>query len=130
MSTNVGTLKDCKPGSYLMIDGEPCRVTSFIKSKPGKHGAAKVRLEGAGLFDNKKRVLMKPADSNVNIPVIEKKKAQVLSVSGDIAQLMDLDSYETFDASVPEDLKGKLDSGVEVIYWQFESKLQIKEIRS
>ncbi|MBW1839242.1 MAG: translation initiation factor IF-5A, partial [Deltaproteobacteria bacterium] len=110
--------------------GEPCRVTSFIKSKPGKHGAAKVRLEGAGLFDNKKRVLMKPADSNVNIPVIEKKKAQVLSVSGDIAQLMDLDSYETFDASVPEDLKGKLDSGVEVIYWQFESKLQIKEIRS
>jgi len=129
MSTTVGTLRDRKPGSYLMIDGEPCRVTSFTKSKPGKHGAAKVRLEGMGLFDNKKRVLMKPADSNVNIPVIEKKKAQVLSVSGDIAQLMDLDSYETFDASVPEELKGKLDSGIEVLYWQFENKLQIKEIR-
>jgi len=129
MATSVGTLRNCKPGSYLMIDGEPCRVTNFSKSKPGKHGAAKVRLEGVGLFDNKKRVLMKPADSNVDIPVIEKKKAQVLSVSGDIAQLMDLDSYETFDASVPEELKSKLDSGVEVLYWQFEGKLQIREIR-
>jgi len=129
MTTSVGTLRNCKPGSYLMIDGEPCRVTNFSKSKPGKHGAAKVRLEGVGLFDDKKRVLMKPADSNVDIPVIEKKKAQVLSVSGDIAQLMDLDSYETFDASVPEELKGKLDSGIEVLYWQFEGKLQIREIR-
>jgi translation initiation factor 5A len=129
MATTVGTLKECKPGSYLMIDGEPCKVTSFTKSKPGKHGAAKVRLEGVGLFDNKKRVVMKPADSNVEIPVIEKKKAQVLSVSGDIAQLMDLESYETFDASVPEELKGIIDSGVEVIYWKFGNKLQIREIR-
>ncbi len=129
MATTVGTLKECKPGSYLMIDGEPCRVTSFTKSKPGKHGSAKVRLEGVGLFDSKKRVVMKPADSNVDIPVIEKKKAQVLSVSGDIAQLMDLESYETFDASVPDDLKGKLDSGVEVLYWKFGNKLQIRETR-
>ncbi len=129
MATTVGTLKECKPGSYLMIDGEPCRVTNFTKSKPGKHGAAKVRLEGVGLFDNKKRVVMKPADSNVEIPVIEKKKAQVLSVSGDIAQLMDLESYETFDASVPDELKGIIDSGVEVLYWKFDNKLQIREIR-
>lgn len=130
MATTVGTLKDCKPGSYLMIDGEPCRVTNFTKSKPGKHGAAKVRLEGVGLFDNKKRVVMKPADSNVEMPVIEKRKAQILSVSGDIAQLMDLETYETFDASIPDELKGKLDSGIEVIYWMFENKLQIREIRS
>lgn len=129
MATTTGTLKDCKPGSYIMLDGEPCRVTSMTKSKPGKHGAAKVRLEGVGLFDNKKRVLMKPADANVDLPVIDKKKAQVLSLSGDIAQLMDLESYETFEAMVPEELKGKLDSGVEVLYWKFESKLQIREVR-
>ena len=130
MSWTQAEVRTLKPNRYVLIDEEPCKILSINISKPGKHGAAKVRLEGVGLFDNKKRVVMKPADSNVDIPVIEKKKAQVLSVSGDIAQLMDLESYETFEASIPDELKGKLDSGVEVIYWQFENKLQIREIRS
>ena len=123
----AGTLRDCKPGAYVMVDGEPCKVTSYAKSKPGKHGAAKVRIEAVGDFDEKKRSLMKPADSEVMVPIIEKKKAQVISVSGDIAQLMDLESYETFDASIPEEFRGKLDSGSEVLYWKMGSKILIKQ---
>jgi translation initiation factor 5A len=123
----TGTLRECKPGAYVMIDDEPCRVTSYAKSKPGKHGAAKVRIEAVGVFDDKKRSLMKPADSEVMIPIIEKKKAQVISVSGEIAQLMDLENYETFDASIPEEFKGKLDSGSELLYWKMGNKVLIKQ---
>jgi translation initiation factor 5A len=123
----TGTLRECKPGAYVMIDGEPCKVTSYAKSKPGKHGSAKVRIEAVGVFDDKKRSLMKPADSEVMIPIIEKKKAQVISVSGEIAQLMDLENYETFDASIPEEFKGKLDSGAEVLYWKMGNKILIKQ---
>jgi translation initiation factor 5A len=123
----TGTLRECRPGAYVMIDGEPCKVTSYAKSKPGKHGAAKVRIEAVGVFDDKKRALMKPADSEVMVPIIEKKKAQVISVSGEIAQLMDLENYETFDASIPEEFKGKLDSGSELLYWKMGSKVLIKQ---
>ena len=34
--------------------------------------------------------------------------AQVISVMGDKAQLMDLETYETFELPIPEELKGKL----------------------
>ncbi|HDD72557.1 MAG TPA: translation initiation factor IF-5A [Candidatus Aenigmarchaeota archaeon] len=124
----TGVIKDCKPGSYIMIEGEPCKVISMTKSKPGKHGAAKVRLEAVGIFDGKKRSLMKPADAEVSIPVIEKKKAQVISVSGEIAQLMDLETYETFEATIPEEFKGKLESGTEILYWKLGNRVLIKQL--
>ena len=126
MAEKTAEIKDCKPGSYIMIDGEPCKVISMAKSKPGKHGAAKVRLEAVGIFDNKKRSLLKPASATVEVPIIEKKKAQVVSVTGDIAQLMDLESYETFEASVPEEVKEKTQPGAEVLYWKLGNRILIK----
>ena len=133
MVTTVIQMRAAKPGSYIVIDGEACKVTSMTKSKPGKHGAAKVRLEAVGLFDGKKRVLLKPADANIDSPIIEKKKAQAITISGTIVELMDLESYETFEATIPDEFKAKLSSGsegAEVLYWKFESNIIIKEVRS
>jgi len=123
------TLKDFKPGHYIMIDDEPCKVTSITKSKPGKHGSTKVRLEAVGIFDGKKRGILKPSSADVPQPIIDKRKGQVISIDGDIAQLMDLEDYSTFDASVPEEFKGKLESGKEVLYWRIGGKVLIKELR-
>ena len=128
MAIRTASLKKCKPGSYIMIDGEPCRVLSMTKSKPGKHGAAKVRLDAMGIFDAKKRSLMKPADSPVDVPIIEKKKAQVINVSGEIAQLMDMETYETFESLVPEEFKGKIEPGREIVYWKLDSRVLIKQL--
>lgn len=128
MPTRAAQLKDCKPGSYIMIDGEPCKVLSLAKSKPGKHGAAKVRLEAMGIFDNKKRSFLGPASAEVEVPIIEKKKGQVISISGDIAQIMDLETYETFETGIPEEFKGKIQPGTEVLYWKFEQKTLIKQV--
>ncbi|MBI4021708.1 MAG: translation initiation factor IF-5A [Candidatus Aenigmarchaeota archaeon] len=123
------TIKDLKPGNFVMIDGEPCKVVGFAKSKPGKHGAAKVRLEGMGIFDNRRRFLLKPASADVEVPEIDKRAAQVISVQGDIAQLMDLTDYATFDVSIPEEFKGKLEAGRDVLYWKIGGRLLIKELR-
>ncbi len=119
-------VKTIKIGNYIMIDGEPCKVTSMTKGKAGKHGAAKVRLEAVGIFDDKKRSLLKPGGTSVNVPIIEKKGAQVLSVSGELVQLMDLSDYSTFDAKIPEELKGKVQPGTEIGYWKFGTKILIK----
>jgi translation initiation factor 5A len=120
-------MKSLKPGHYVMIDGEPCKVSKITLSKPGKHGSTKARLDATGLFDNRKRTLMKPADSGVTVPIIEKNKAQVISVSGDFVTLMNLEDYSTFEANIPREFKGKLASGQEVGYWKIENKILLKE---
>ncbi len=132
MAEKMTEIKNCKPGSYIMINGEACKVLSMTKSKPGKHGAAKVRLDAIGIFDGRKRTLMKPASTSVEVPIIEKKKAQVISVSGNIVQLMDLVTYETFECIIPEEFADKIKpgaEGTEVIYWMIGEKRQIKETR-
>ncbi|MBI4181776.1 MAG: translation initiation factor IF-5A [Candidatus Aenigmarchaeota archaeon] len=123
------TIKELRPGQFVLIDGEPCKVIDLAKSKPGKHGAAKVRLEGMGIFDNRRRFLLKPASADVEVPIIEKKAAQIITVMGDIVQLMDLSDYATFEAAIPEEFKGKLESGREVLYWKISGKILIKELR-
>ena len=116
-------------GSYKIIDGEPCRIMNYTKSKPGKHGSTKIRLEAMGIFDHRRRFLLKPSSADVSVPVIEKKTAQVISISGEIAQLMDMQEYNTFEASIPEELKDKIEAGREVLYWKIGNKILIKELR-
>jgi len=130
MTTRPVPIKDLKPGNYVMIDGEPCKVVSVTKSKPGKHGAAKVRLEGMGIFDNRRRYLLKPADANVDVPIIEKKRGQIITVMGDTVQIMDLEDYSTFETTIPEEFKGKLEPGNEVGYWKIGNRILIKDVKS
>lgn len=127
MATKTSTLKGLKPGHYVIIDGEPCKILRITLSKPGKHGSTKARVDAVGIFDGRKRNLLKPADANVQMPIIEKKKAQVISISGDIVQLMDLEDYSTFEAGIPNGLKGKLQSGSEVGYWKIGNRILVKE---
>ncbi len=129
MAEKVGEVKDLKPGSYVMIDGEPCRVSRITKSKPGKHGSTKARVEAIGVFDGKKRTLLKPTASSCNIPIILKKGAQVVSITGNTAQLMDLEDYQMFDAAIPEELKGKIEPGKEVEYWKIGARIMIKNAK-
>ncbi len=111
-----GSMGDLKIGKYVLIDDAACRVVSIDKSKPGKHGAAKMNVVAIGLFDNIKRTIAKPSDADVEIPIINRKRAQVVSVTGTSAQLMDLESYETFEAEIPEDMRAELEAGKEIQY--------------
>ena len=101
MSYKVVRAGSLKVGSYVIIDGEPCEIVEISKSKPGKHGSAKLRAVAIGVFDGVKRTLLCPVDTQVNVPVIEKRSGQVLSVSGESVQLMDLMTYEVFEAPMP-----------------------------
>ena len=116
-------------GGYVVLDGEACRVVDLQVSKSGKHGHAKVRFTAMGLVDGKKRVTVLPAHDNVEVPIIEKKSAQVLSVSGDTANVMDSESYETFDLEIPEELKGQVSGGLSVMYWTIMDKKVMKQMK-
>src|SRR3989338_5239631 len=86
-----------KPGSTIMIDGEAYVVKSNDISKSGKHGASKCRIEAIGVISGKKKIVAVPGSERFDVPMIEKKKAQVLSVADSSASIMDLESYETID---------------------------------
>lgn len=124
----VGSLKI---GQYVIIDGEPCKIVEFEKSKPGKHGAAKARIVGIGAFSGQKRSLVSPVDAKVDMPIIEKKTAQVISVGEDTVQLMDMETYQTFEASKPDEekLRSELVPGVEVEYWSMLGRNKIIRIK-
>jgi len=113
-------------GGYCIIDNEACVVKSMDISKTGKHGHAKVRLEAVGILSEKKKVLVVPGHERFEVPMIEKKKAQVLSISGDNANLMDSESFENFDLNIPEELSDKIKDGVIVEYWDVEGQKIIK----
>ncbi|HYB92600.1 MAG TPA: translation initiation factor IF-5A, partial [archaeon] len=100
-------------------------------SKPGKHGSAKARIIAIGLFDGSKRSIVSPVDAKIDVPVIEKRSGQVLSMSPDAVQLMDLETYEIFWASIPaeEEIKSKLSSGVEVEYWRALERFKIVRVK-
>ncbi|MGC8568146.1 MAG: translation initiation factor IF-5A [Candidatus Micrarchaeia archaeon] len=106
--------KDLKKGSYVMIDDIPCKVVEIDTSSPGKHGAAKMRITAIGVFTNQKKSLIKPSDGEVEVPIISKKRMQVVSVSETSMQIMDSETYAIYDIPIPEDYKGKIHAGVEI----------------
>ncbi|MHB1908142.1 MAG: translation initiation factor IF-5A [Nitrososphaerales archaeon] len=124
-------LGSVKEGSYIMIDGEPCRIVEYDKSKPGKHGAAKARVVGIGVFDSVKRSLVSPVSSNVEVPLIEKKSGQIVSSTPQSVQLMDLETFETMDIPMPsdEEVRSKIGSGSEVEYWQVLGRTKIVRVK-
>ncbi|OIO28404.1 translation initiation factor IF-5A [Candidatus Micrarchaeota archaeon CG_4_10_14_0_2_um_filter_60_11] len=109
---------DLKVGKYVLVDEHPCRVVSMDKSKPGKHGSAKINIVAISLFDNSKHTLMKSSDADCEVPIIERKRGQVVGVSGNTATLMDVESYETFDVQIAEDMMKDLEVGKEIQYMQ------------
>jgi len=112
----LSEIRNLKVNRYIIIDDEPCKIVSISTSKPGKHGEAKARIEAIGIFDSQKRSIVKPVKHKVHVPIIDKRSAQILALMGDNVQLMDLETYETFEMSIPDEYKGQLEAGKEIQY--------------
>ena len=131
MGVQYTTVGDLKVGSYVVIDGEPCRVVEISKAKTGKHGSAKANIVAIGLFTNQKRTLMAPVDQQVEVPIIEKHVGQILADKGDSITIMDMETYETFDIEKPTEaeLADKIRPGAEVEYWEVMGRKKIVRVK-
>jgi translation initiation factor 5A len=117
-------------GRYIVIDGVACVVVDNVHSKPGKHGSAKANISARGMLDGKIRNVVGPASDNIEVPVIEKKNAQILSITGDKANVMDMDNFETFDLKIPEELKEQVTTGAVVVYWIILDDKVMKQLKT
>ena len=116
-------VRDLQEGNYVMIDEVPCQINAYSTSKPGKHGSAKARVEGQGVFDGQKRNFTQPVDAKVWVPIINRKQGQVVSVSGSDMQVMDLETYETITMRIPEDLDPSPDDEIEYLEYEGQRKV-------
>ena len=98
----LAEVRTLRVNRYMIIDEEPSKIMSISTSKPGKHGEAKARIEAIGVFDGQKRSVVHPVKHKIHVPLIDKRNAQILSLVGDNVQLMDLETYETFEMSIPD----------------------------
>jgi translation initiation factor 5A len=106
--------KELKVGKYVLVEDIPCRVSNIESSKPGKHGSAKMRITAIGIFDGQKKTLLTPGDADVEVPIIDRNSAQIMSVSGKSAQVMDNTTYEIFDIEIPDELVKDAAAGKEI----------------
>jgi len=132
--TELGSLK---VGSYILLPvsdqptGEPCRITEYDTSKPGKHGSAKARIVAVGIYDEQKRPHVGPVSMQVHVPLIDKRTGQVISIVGSKIQVMDSETFETIDVDmIEEDLEGTLEQGNDIEYWNVMGRTKIMRIKS
>ena len=139
MSIRRTEIQKLKSGQYMMDGTEPCLIKATERSKSGKHGHAKVRVVCVGLFDNNKRSLTIPSGHMVEIPEIIKGIAQINFIEETSINIMDVESYESFDVDWPKeegsvkklkDLKAQPDkiSTAQVDYWSLAGRFIINRI--
>ncbi|WP_415382035.1 translation initiation factor IF-5A [Halosimplex rarum] len=123
MATKQVEVRDLDEGSYVMIDDAPCKINAYSTAKPGKHGSAKARVEAEGVFDGKKRSLSQPVDAKIRVPIINRKQGQVVSTSGDEAQVMDLETFDTFTLALPDGVSMEPDDEIEYLEMEEQRKI-------
>jgi translation initiation factor 5A len=116
MATEQAEVRELKEGRYMVIDDEPCKIVSISTSKPGKHGEAKARIEAIGIFDGNKKSVVYPVKHKVQVPIIDKRQAQIVAIMGAEVQLMDLETYEMFHLPITDDVKDDLKPGSDILY--------------
>ncbi len=123
MAREQKEVRDLQEGGYVMIDDAACKINAYSTAKPGKHGSAKARIEARGVFDDKKRSLSQPVDAKIWVPIIERKQGQVVSVSGDDMQVMDLSSYATITMRIPDGVEVSPDDNIEYLEMDGQRKI-------
>ena len=128
MVSKVIDATEMRVGTYIIIDGGVYQVKKMDVSKTGKHGHAKVRFEAVSILTGKKKVQVVPGHDRFEVPMINKRQGQVLSINGETASIMDSENFENYDLIIPEDLKDSVTDGVTVEYWDVEGDKLIKKV--
>jgi translation initiation factor 5A len=132
LAFKMAKVGELKQGSYAIINDEPSQIVSIQKSKPGKHGSAKFRCTAISIFDGRKQSFVSSTDATIQIPIVDKRSGQVVSMGPTSIQLMDLETYDMMDVAIPtdEEIASKLEAGKDVEYWVIMDRVKIQRVKS
>jgi translation initiation factor 5A len=132
MAFRMAKVGELREGSYAIVNDEPSQIVQITKSKPGKHGSAKFRCTAISLFDGRKQSYVASTDTNITVPIVDKRSGQIVSVSPASIQLMDLETYDIKDVAIPNDVEvmSKISAGKEVEYWIIMDRVKIQRVKN
>ena len=116
-------IRTLKVGRYVAIDDDAYKILSISKSKPGKHGSAKARLELEDIFTGQKRSHVGTVTDNIQVPVIEKGSAVITFVQGSEVNAIDNKTYETLILPLDPDMN--LEAGGEIQWMEAMGRYRI-----
>ena len=61
----------------------------------------------------------------IYVPLVERKNGQVLSIAGNIAQIMDMSDYSTIELTIPDEYKDVVEVGKDVQYLVAMDKMKL-----
>jgi translation initiation factor 5A len=127
MVAKIINATEAKVGTNILIDGRASTIKKIDISKTGKHGHAKCRVEAVGIINGNKKVFVIPGHDRFEVPMVDKRKAQVLSKSNGKVSLMDLENFETIEVDCPDtDLFEQLEENGNAEYWDIEGDKIVK----
>jgi len=109
-------IRTLKVGRYCVVDDEAYKILSISKSKPGKHGSAKARLELVSLFSNKKISHVGTVTDSINVPMIEKGTAMVTHLEGAEVHAMNMRDHSMMILPLEDGLS--IEAGKEIMWME------------
>ena len=127
MVLKIISATEVRVGTNILIDGNVYTVKKIDISKTGKHGHSKARIEAIGMIKGQKKVFVIPGHDRLEVPIVNKRKAQILSKANKKASVMDLESFETLEIDCPdEEVFSQLEENGNCEYWDIEGVKIIK----
>ncbi|MBT3441084.1 MAG: translation initiation factor IF-5A [Euryarchaeota archaeon] len=117
-------IRTLKVGRFCVVDEEAYKILSISKSKPGKHGSAKARLELVSLFSSKKISHVGTVTDSIHVPMIEKGKAMVTHIDGEEVHAMNMKDHSMMILPVDPDIQ--VDSGQEILWMEALGRYKIE----
>ena len=121
--TTRAEIRTLKVGRYVAIDNDAYKILGMSKSKPGKHGSAKARLELEDIFSGQKRSHVGTVTDSIHVPVIEKGSAIITHIQGSEVHAMDNKTYESL--ILPQTTEFNLDPGGEIQWMEAMGRFRI-----
>ena len=97
--------KDVKVGDWIVFNREPFKVKRKENVTAGTHMHSKTKIIMQGLFSPGEKNAVYAHHDKLDEADLELKSAQVISVGQGKCQVMDLRTYETFDAELSSDVE-------------------------
>lgn len=116
-------IRTLKVGRYCSVDERAYKILRISKSKPGKHGSAKARLELENIFTGQKKSHVGTVTDKISVPIIEKGSATITHIQGGEVHAMDAKTYEMMVLPLDEGLN--LESGKEIMWMEAMGRFKI-----
>ncbi len=116
-------VRTLKVGRYVALEENAYKILGMSKSKPGKHGGAKARIELEDIFTGQKPSHVAPVTDSISVPMIEKGSAIITHIDGNEVHAMDNKTYEAMILPVEEGMN--LVAGGEILWMEAMGRYKI-----